>query len=162
MTQLRTDRLRLCPCPGEWHPDQIESALRVRVPPDWPLHELRELLPAYADALNQDASIEGWGPWLIIDAADTLVGDIGFTGRTDDDGEVEIGFNVLPAYRGNRYASEAVGALARWALGQPRVTCVEAACARGDGLSTLVFERAGFSRVADEPEGLRFELRVKA
>jgi RimJ/RimL family protein N-acetyltransferase len=162
MTELRTERLRLMPCPGDWHPEQIESSLRIRVPRDWPLHELREVLPDYADALKQDSSLEGWGPWLIVDAADTLVGDIGFTGRSDDDGEVEIGFNVLPAYRGNRYASEAVSALARWALAQPRVECVEAACARGDGASALVLERAGFTRIADDGDELRFELRLRA
>jgi ribosomal-protein-alanine N-acetyltransferase len=162
MTELRTERLRLMPCPGDWHPEQIEAALRIRVPRDWPLNELRDVLPDYARALEEDATLEGWGPWLMVDAADTLVGDIGFTGRSDEDGEVEIGFNVLPAYRGNRYASEAVSALSRWALEQRGVECVEAACARMDGMSKRVFERAGFTPVAESTVEIRFELRPRA
>ena len=156
--ELRTERLRLVPCPREWHPEQLEQALGIRVPRDWPLDDLREILPDYVAALSDDEQIGGWGPWLMIDAADTVVGDLGFTGRPDADGDVEIGYSVLPAYRGNRYASEAVHTLVEWALEQPGVIRVEAACASDNAPSIRVLERAGFRRVSELDGKLLWEL----
>jgi ribosomal-protein-alanine N-acetyltransferase len=157
--ELRTERLRLVPCPPEWHPEDLEATLGVSVPGDWPLQDLREILPDYADLLSRDDQLAGWGPWLMIDTTDTVVGDLGFTGKPDLEGDVEIGYSVLPAYRGNRYASEAVVALVAWAMAQPTVSCVEAACASDNAPSIRVLGRAGFRLVSEQGGTLRYELR---
>lgn len=156
--ELRTERLRLVPCPRQWQPEELESALHVRVPREWPLLDLREILPDYVEQLARDEQLAGWGPWLMIDPGNTVVGDLGFTGRPDHDGDVEIGYSVLPAYRGHRYASEAVVALVAWALEQPRVSSVEAACAHDNTPSIRVLERAGFTRVSEHEDQIRWAL----
>jgi RimJ/RimL family protein N-acetyltransferase len=58
---------------------------------------------------------------------------------------------VTPGYRGRGIATEAVRALARWALNQPAVLSILARCEPGNGPSIAVLARVGFVRdgVAD-------------
>ena len=49
-----------------------------------------------------------WGVWQVIHRS-RVIGDIGFHGPPDDDGAVEIGYQVVPALRRRGVASTAVG-----------------------------------------------------
>lgn len=72
------------------------------------------------------------------------VGDLSFKGLNAD-GSAEIGYGVLPEYRGLGYATEAVDALARWALCQSGVCRVEAETESGNRASQRVLEKCGFA-----------------
>lgn len=156
MTAVETERLRLVPYPPV-EADEIAPALGVHVPPEWPA-EVLDILPAYLDELRRDPALLGWGPWVMIESAErTLVGDLGFTGKPDAGGSVEIGYSVLPEYRRRGYASEAVGALLTWALDQPRVTRVVAATGRDNAASLGVLRRVGMQLVGETGGVLNFE-----
>ncbi|MGW3271322.1 GNAT family N-acetyltransferase, partial [Streptomyces kronopolitis] len=102
-----------------------------------------------------------WGVFVLTDAATgTALGSIGFHGPPDDEGFVEIGYDLSPSARGAGWATEAVRLLAGWATARPEVRTVCALTEPENVASQRVLERAGF-RFAEEREGLRaYEARA--
>nr|WP_246594186.1 GNAT family N-acetyltransferase [Streptomyces auratus] len=97
----------------------------------------------------------GWGVFVLTDAvAGTALGSIGFHSPPDDEGFVEIGYDLSPSARGAGWATEAVRLLARWAATHPEVRTVCALTEPENLPSQRVLERAGF-RFVGEREGLR-------
>lgn len=92
-------------------------------------------------------------------AAPVLVASGGFLGPPQD-GTAEIGYSVLPQFQGWGYATEMVGGLVGWALGQPGVVRVAAETEWANPASVRVLSKAGFvpSGPAAESGGARFEL----
>ncbi len=91
----------------------------------------------------------GWGIYALVLAEDEVaVGGTGFHGGPDD-GQVEIGFDLVEPARGHGYATAALGALARWALAQPGVDRVIATTTPDNLPSQHVMERAEFTRMPD-------------
>ena len=83
---------------------------------------------------------------MIVRLADGLaVGDAGFHGPPED-GEVEIGYALVPAARGNGLAAEATGLLVEWARSQPGVVSVAARVDPSNAPSRRLLERLGFAR----------------
>jgi [ribosomal protein S5]-alanine N-acetyltransferase len=78
----------------------------------------------------------------------------GFKGAPDQEGMVEIGYGISPAYRNNGYASEAAEALVRFALSRPEVRIVRAHTLPEPNASTRVLERCGMQRLGEhvDPE----------
>ncbi|WP_441251390.1 GNAT family N-acetyltransferase [Kitasatospora sp. McL0602] len=103
------------------------------------------LVGAAAAGLHQP----GWGMYLLTRAEDAVVvGGMGFHGGPQD-GQAEIGFDLVEPARGHGYATQALGALARWALTQPGVDRVIATTDPDNLPSQRVMERAGFTRMPD-------------
>jgi [ribosomal protein S5]-alanine N-acetyltransferase len=110
-------------------------------------------------------------PWLLrIIAIRSLprrmVGFVGFHGRPDPAGRVEIGYEVLPEYRRRGIASEAVRGMLEWARPQGVRTFVASIRPENDGsraLATQLGFRPTGSRwgVVDETE-LLYELPADA
>lgn len=73
----------------------------------------------------------------------TVVGDISFKGLGAD-GAVELGYGLREGFCGHGYMTEAVKAIAEWALAQQGVTRVEAETEPGNAPSQRVLARAGF------------------
>ncbi|MFZ4236568.1 GNAT family N-acetyltransferase [Streptomyces murinus] len=76
------------------------------------------------------------------------VGALGFHGAPDEDGRVEIGYNLVEEARGQGYATEALRALSRWALAREDVRTLYARAQKTNTASQRVLVRAGF-----EPAG---------
>lgn len=92
----------------------------------------------------------------------TIVGDFCFKG-IGLDGMVEIGYGLKQEYRKNGYMTEAVKAVANWALKQDEVTRVEAEADAGNTPSLNVLDRAGFVPLGVlGEEGPRFVYQGKA
>ncbi|WP_399138878.1 GNAT family N-acetyltransferase [Streptomyces sp. NBUA17] len=90
-----------------------------------------------------------WGVFVLVRRADgRAVGGIGFHGAPDEDGRVEIGYDLAEAARGNGYATEGLRALSAWALDRDEVTSVFATTEPGNAASQAVIARAGFRRAA--------------
>ena len=94
------------------------------------------------------AATEPPGPFFayaVVRRADGLaIGDAGFHGPPDADGEVEIGYALVPAARGAGYAREAVALLIAWAWRQPGVGLIAARVEPGNAASARVLQRLGF------------------
>jgi RimJ/RimL family protein N-acetyltransferase len=168
MDPLLTERLRLVPATAALirleltDPTAFFRALGTRTAEAWPAEALRAALPEFLRRLEADPSAGGWLTWYwILRRGHVLVGGGGFKGRPDADGKAEIGFETRPAYRRQGYATEAVGALARWALNHEGVRSVVAEIDPENSGSRAVLLRTGFgpTGLAKEPGLLRFERR---
>jgi len=164
MLQIETPRLRLVPCTvgaaqaAKSDRAALEALLGARVPGDWPAEDLRDFLPVYAKIVDEQAARQGWGIWLMVGLSEgSLVGDIGFKGPPDDFQTVEIGYSVLPAFRGRGYATEAARALIDWGFAQPGVQRIVANCLADNAASIRVLEKAGMRQTGRDPEGLTWE-----
>lgn len=99
-----------------------------------------------------------YGVHLVVRQEDGLViGDGGFLGPPSD-GAVTIGYEIVPVARRQGYATEAIVALAAWALGQPGVTEVRAETMPDNEGSIRALFKAGFSEVAAGEHVRRFAL----
>lgn len=162
MPQLQTERLILTPFTLErvWASllDRAELArlLRARVPDEWPLPDVQEILSLVLQSRQQDPASARWSALLIHRADRVLIGDIGFKGDPDASGTVEIGYGVVPAYRRQGYTTEAARAMITWAFSQPGVTQVAADCLPDNIGSIRVLEKLGLRRTGtrDSDEGL--------
>lgn len=159
---IRTERLILRPLPGaaaQALPGDRDGAARhigMALAADWPQPDLLDVLPMQAASSSTD---EPYGVWVIIDdASEMVIGDAGFMGPPGGDGIIEIGYSVIPGYRGRGIATEAVRALARWGLNQPAVLGILAHCEPGNGPSIAVLTRVGFVRDGLEDAQLRWRL----
>ncbi len=111
-------------------------------------------LPSVRGALERIVLADGTGyalqpffAYVIVRRADGLaVGDAGFHGPPSDEGEVEIGYALVPAARGNGLAAEATGLLVDWARAQPAVRQVAARIDPANAPSRRLLERLGFER----------------
>ena len=164
-SSLHTRRLVLIPCSIQMAQaalrdrDGLESRLGAQAPEEWPGLDLREFLPLYARQLQADAALLGWGIWLMVHAAERMViGDAGFKGIPGREGTVEIGYSVLPVYRGQGFATEAARALVDWALAQRDVRGIIAECSPDNAASIRVLKKLGMQRGQTGGSLLRWQL----
>ena len=166
LLHLKTECLDIVPCsPGVAQAvvadkSKIEAILSARVPDDWPAQDLAEFLPFYAQQLETDLSLLGWGVWLMIHATERVViGYVGFKGKPDHEGTVEIGYSVIPAFRNRGYASEASQALINWAFIQQGVKRIIAECNEDNAPSIRILQKLGVKRLEKDGSLLKGELK---
>jgi [ribosomal protein S5]-alanine N-acetyltransferase len=126
--------------PAEW-PAGMESVLRFRTAI---ARERPEALPLLLRAMVLRADPE------------VVVGRLGFHGPADDNGMLEIGYEVFPAYRRQGYAREAAVAMFRWAQRDPVVRCFRASVSPENLPSRNLVAGLGFIEVGsqwDEEDG---------
>ncbi|HET8713679.1 MAG TPA: GNAT family N-acetyltransferase [Gemmatimonadales bacterium] len=85
-----------------------------------------------------------------------VIGTAGFKGPPDADGMVEIAYGVVPSVEGRGYATEAAGALVRFAAAEPRVRTIRAHTLPELNASTRVLRKCGFvhtGEVVDPDDG---------
>ena len=90
------------------------------------------------------------------DGSGQIVGDLCFKGLNDN-GSVEIGYGMKEGYEGRGLMTEAVTAMAKWAITQEGVSCIESETDSNNIASQRVLLKAGFvpTEVMGE-EGPRF------
>ena len=167
---IKTTRLELIPATAELirledsNPLALASPLNAAIPADWPPEEVREVLGFFADQMDAGVTGDGWGVyyWVVrsgSDAPAVLAGSGGFKTRPDEHGTVEVGYGTLARFQGRGYATEAVSALAQWALAQPGISVVVAEALPENVPSVRVLQKSGFVEVGpgEEAGTQRFE-----
>lgn len=153
MLYLQTERLDLIACPepaarsaksGIRH---LESVIGVKVAAHWMNDEGAALLNYYAHLIRQTPNLLGYGLWLIIHRDNQMMfGTAGFKGLPDEDGMIEIGYGIDPAYRRQGYTFETAQALVGWGFAQPGVETITAECLTSNLGSIRVLEKLGMRR----------------
>lgn len=136
--------------------------LGAHVPENWPPENTVDALPLFLEWLTAAPEHSGWFGWYALaqeDGVPTLVAAGGFLGPPQD-GEIGLGYSVLPQFEGRGYASELAAGLLRWALAQPGVTRIAAETEWANPASVRVLEKVGFTSAGPGAEsgGTRFEL----
>lgn len=118
------------------------------------------------EALSRRPHETGWGGWIILmgwapGGLDRAVGVGGFFGAPDSKGCVEIGYAMLPSFREQGLATEAVSGLLSWALKDPRVRRVKAQTLSHLLASRRVLEKTGFelsdAATGEDGETVRYD-----
>ncbi len=131
------------------------TSLQVTFPAEWP-GEALVLFPPMIQRLEQDPQAEDWGGTIIDKATLVAVGQMGFKGLPDEQGQIELGYGINPSYQNRGYATEMARALVAWASTQPAVTTITAESLVDNAASIRVLEKVGFERVGErlDEEGL--------
>lgn len=178
---LHTNRLVLVALTPELARTALEDrggfgrAVGARVPEVWPMADFGRMLPRMAAGHEEGSTA---GPTRLILHDGTLVGETGFHGPPDRSGTVEVGYGILPDYRGLGIATEATRALIEHAFASPPrksvrrtstllrggstqpggVRRVVARCLPDNPASLKVLTKLGMRRVGTSGEAILFEL----
>ncbi|OJU56312.1 MAG: hypothetical protein BGN96_14760 [Bacteroidales bacterium 45-6] len=81
---------------------------------------------------------------IVLKESKHLVGQIGFKGTPDENGEIEVGYGLEDEkWYGKGFATEALKALIRWAFAQQGVLCVVADTDKSNFASQKVLKKSG-------------------
>lgn len=127
------------------------------------LPDTKKISPSLHDALkqnilpnvqNKDKNYLYHTLWVLISKSDNkIIGDLGFEGEPDANGEIEIGYGTYEAFRGRGFMIEAVAGIIRWTKEQDGVKSITASTAVDNVASYSILEKNNFVKTA-EGEGM--------
>jgi RimJ/RimL family protein N-acetyltransferase len=165
MPPIGTKRLQLIPFTLELKKAAMKDRTRlvemlgVYVPEHWPGPDMAEALPFFIENMENAPSEPAWD-WIAIHSRDrAVIGGIGFMGAPDKDGVVEVGYDIVPEYRKQGYATEMARALIVWAFQETDIKVVTASCLDDNIGSIKVLENVGMQRLEPDENMLTWELR---
>jgi RimJ/RimL family protein N-acetyltransferase len=124
------------------------------------------MAPVLGIARKIAAATEPLGPFLayaIVRQADgRAIGDAGFHGPPSAEGELELGYAMVPAARRQGFAREAAELLIAWARSQPGVRAITARVEPGNTASERLLDHLGFVGEGEREGMQRFILRTPA
>ena len=140
---------------------EIARLLQLEVPDDWPSPDvLQQQIPVQIERLEASGDDLPWHGRLIVLRPGTLVGNINLKGPPDMAGDVEIGYEVLPAYRRQGIAMEAAGLLIDWCFAQAGVKRVSARTKPDNEASQTMLTKLGFRCIGSERDTVIGEMLV--
>ena len=132
---IETSRLKLLPFTKkiceETLINSVEALKSINIIPceGWPDLETLNTLPRILVNLNKAEQPSGFESWMIIEKnSNYLIGDIGFKGIPNDNGEIDLGYGIIANKRRSGFAIEAASCLLAWAFAQLKVKVVTANC----------------------------------
>ncbi|MGG4440941.1 GNAT family N-acetyltransferase [Brevibacillus fortis] len=114
----------------------------------WPDADTMETIHKIIIALERAGESTGFESWMIITTDGMkIIGDAGFKGGPNTEGEVDIGYGIIEAERKKGYAYEAAAGLTNWALSQPKVKKITAKCLLDNIDSAKILVKMGFEEI---------------
>jgi ribosomal-protein-alanine N-acetyltransferase len=169
MISLRTARLELIAGTADMvraemlDREKFARLLNASVPTNWPSEgNDNDSQAFFLNHLDGHPERVGWLCWYVVLFTDpserVVVGGCGFKGEPTQDGEVEIGYAILSQYQRKGYASEAIGAMLKWAFAHREVNRILAEAMFDNAGSIRALESCGFSEIGagSEPGLIRF------
>ena len=159
---IETARLQLIPCDvihfeAILHDEQkLAELLQVKLADEWlGFPAAREAMQPSLEHLQKHPEILGWWTYLFVYKPDrTLIGLGGFKGLVTEDGAVELGYEIAPAYRRRGLAAEAARGMINYAFANKQVSRVQAHTLPEKNASTGVLEKVGmeFVEAVQDPQ----------
>jgi RimJ/RimL family protein N-acetyltransferase len=171
---MRSGRIELIPSSAEYIRIELESPgllagkLHATVSKNWPTGEYdRDAMEFFLSCFEKGGeAARGWYGWYAIKTDSTdgqrfLVGAAGYFGPPDTNGQVEVGYSVLPEWQRRGYATEMVHLLVYHAFTFERTRKIIAHTAAENEASIRVLISNGFSHTGVDEHKFRFELSRK-
>ena len=138
---------------------KLVEMLGVYVPEHWPGPDLVEALPVFVENMEEAPSEPIWD-WIAIHRLDqAVIGGIGFMRDPDKAGVVEVGYDVVPEYRKQGYATEMAHSLIAWAFQETEIKVITASCLDDNIGSIKVLENVDMRRLEPDGNMLKWEIR---
>lgn len=144
--------------------ESLQQYLQVNLAPQW--SEFGEVIFKYVlEKIQQDPqSIIWWAYFPIHKADNCLIGTCGYKGKPNEEGVVEIGYEVAKNYRHQGLATEMVKLLIQHAFSHPEVKVVQAHTLAEPNASNHILQKCGFEKISermDNEDGLVWLWRLK-
>ncbi|RYF30317.1 MAG: N-acetyltransferase [Comamonadaceae bacterium] len=126
---------------------KLQEMLGVEIPDHWP-----QFPEAFEVRAEDTGASELWPSYFFVCPSESvLVGNGGFAAPPNNAGEVEIGYEIAPAYQNKGYGTAAAGALSELAFSRPTVNAIVAHTLAQENASNAVLRKIGMSMVAELP-----------
>jgi Acetyltransferases, including N-acetylases of ribosomal proteins len=120
---------------------------------NWPTKDDWDIIPIILKEMEKTKTPSGFEFWIIVrDKDKKILGDIGFHGKPDEDGSVEIGYGLVEDERGKGYGFEALNTIIAWAKSHPDVKTIKADCLIDNYPSIRILTKAGMKEVSRDEE----------
>jgi [ribosomal protein S5]-alanine N-acetyltransferase len=137
----------------------ILQKLGLQLTPYWPDQEAIDTFPKIIHNLEKVPAPSGFEWYMVVHwHSMTVIGDAGFKGLPDTDGEVDLGYAIIAQAQKNGYGFEVAQGLVNWAFQRPGVKAITARCLPGNKPSTRVLEKLGMLQVSADKELIRWKL----
>lgn len=123
---------------------EIEKLAPYRAAPEYPLEIYKQFFKYKIERFRKFPNENEWEGIIIHKNDNMIMGDMGFKGGPNQEGIIDIGYSIVPSYRGCGYATEMGKAMVNWGLSQPNVKKVIATCDPDNFASIRVLEKIGF------------------
>jgi RimJ/RimL family protein N-acetyltransferase len=125
----------------------FREKISLTIPPDWP-----QFPEAFHISDPELAENLVWPAFLFVCRAEAcLVGNGGFAGNLNSEGEVEIGYEIAPCYQNKGFATEAVRQMLQYAFARTEVSAVIAHTLAAENASNAVLKKVGMSFMEELP-----------
>ncbi len=144
--------------------EALASYLKVKVPAQWTEFGATALSYALEKLKESDAAKNWWTYFPIHKQDNSLIGTCGYKGPPNDDGEVEIGYEIAELYRNKGLATELTKALVDYAFRLADLTSVQAHTLGEVNASTKVLTKCGFQKtevIEDDENGTIWKWEIK-
>lgn len=123
-------------------------------------YEMGSHIEGHIRKLQDDPELKGWGVWLAIRQDNGKpIGDLGFKGKPDDGGIVEVGYGIVPDEQNQGFATEAMSALLEWTFSSGKVSKVIADCLAGNTASIKVLQKLGMQQTGKDQDMIYWALK---
>lgn len=159
LKNIHTERLILIPVTLEitrsliaGSSEEVEK-LGIKLDKNWPTKDTMDILPIINNSLEKDKLPSGFETWMIINKSNMLViGDIGFHGKPNEKGEVEVGYGLVEQERGKGFGFEALSAIMNWLDSQESAKIIKADCLIDNKPSARILEKVGMKETHRDNE----------
>lgn len=137
----------------------ILQKLGLQLTPYWPDQEAIDTFPKIIQNLEKVAEPTGFESYMVVHRHSmTVIGDAGFKGLPNADGEVDLGYAIITQAQKNGYGFEVARGLVNWAFQQPNVQAITARCLLDNVPSARVLEKLGMQEVSRDEELIRWKI----
>lgn len=166
LSNICTDRLILVPVTLEiTHSlmsgnSKVIEELGYKTDIEWPTADTKDILPIINRTLERDNIPSGFEFWMIVKKENMhVIGDIGFYGKPNENGEVEIGYGLVKNERSKGYGFEALKVIMDWLSFQECVKVLKADCLISNAASTRILEKVGMNEIFRNQEYIFWEYK---
>lgn len=128
---------------------ELSKQIKANIPNNWTKFGERALAFSLGKIKSSKSEKNWWSYLPILKAENKLIGLCGYKGRPDENGIVEIGYEIKSEYNNKGYATEIAKALIKDAFKNKKVTYIQAHTLGQSNASAKVLTKCFFEKVED-------------